>query len=333
MTTFQRAKVTQGATTLPSAYYTQADIFATECERIFYDRWFLVGRAEQIPQPGDYFLAQVVAESLILVRDRDQGVRGFYNVCRHRGTQLCNESAGHFANHIACPYHAWTYGLDGQLLAARLMQEVEGFNKKDFPLIAVAVTEWEGFLWVNLSPDPEPFAQAMAPLIDKFTPWQLPQLRVARRVDYDLKANWKLIFQNYGECYHCPLIHPALDRITPSNSGRNDLMEGPFLGGYMILDEGSLTLSQAAAAPAIATLSAADQKRVYYYSQMPNVLLSLHPDYVMVHTLWPVAPDRTLITCEWLFDPSHPGNPDDAVGFWDLTNRQDWLVKIGRAHV
>jgi Rieske 2Fe-2S family protein len=137
---------------------------------------------------------------------------------------------------------------------------------------------------------------------------------------------------NYSECYHCPLVHPALARISPPDSGRNDLSEGPFLGGYMTLNrpDGSMTLSGATPRPPLPGVAGRNRQRVYYYAIFPNLLLSLHPDYVMAHFLQPEGAGRTRILCEWYFDPETIARPDfdpqDAVAFWDLTNRQDWEV-------
>lgn len=330
--TFRRAAVEAGTRTLPGRYYAADEVFAAEQERVFARHWLCAGREERITRPGDYLLVNIAGESLILVRDREGVPRAFFNVCRHRGTRICTEERGHFGQSIQCPYHAWTYGLDGRLLAARHMQDVPDFDKHDYPLVAAEMVSWEGFLMLNLQAEPAPFEDVFAPLIDKWTVWRLPALRMARRIEYDVRANWKLIVQNYSECYHCPLIHPALDHLSPSTSGRNDLAEGPFLGGYMTLKHagGSMTMSGHTSWPPIGEVRGDELNRVYYYSLFPNMLLSLHPDYVMVHTLWPVSADRTRIVCEWLFDPAVMARPDfdpsDAVEFWDLTNRQDWHV-------
>ena len=148
-----------------------------------------------------------------------------------------------------------------------------------------------------------------------------------------MQANWKLLFQNYSECYHCSPVHPALVKLSPATSGENDLFEGPFLGGYMVMNEnaGSMTMSgHSCGIPVSDELDADDKHRVYYYSLFPNMLLSLHPDYVMFHTMWPDGPRRTRITCEWLFNPDtltdEKCDPDDGVRFWDMTNRQDWHI-------
>jgi Rieske 2Fe-2S family protein len=323
---------TVGAKTLPGRYFTSQEIFAAELERIYSERWLVVGRAERVQQAGDYFLATIGTESLILVRDGQGSVNAFFNVCRHRGTRLCTDESGRFSASIQCPYHAWTYGLDGRLLRVPLMDGTPGFDKSAYPLHRPALAEWEGFLLVNLSRQPEPFAEAFAPLLGKFSAWELPRLRVVERITYEVKANWKLIVQNYSECYHCPLIHPDLARKTPYRSGQNDLFEGPFLGGFMELNPGygSLTSSGRACAAPLSGISGGDLNRVYYYSIFPNTLLSLHPDYVMCHTLSPRSPGETTVVCEWMFAPGAGDRPDfdpgDAVSFWDKTNRQDWQV-------
>jgi glycine betaine catabolism A len=321
-----------GAHTLPGRYFTSPEIFALESEKIFQQRWLCVGRESQIARPGDYFLQQVGSESIIILRDRSDRVRAFYNVCRHRGTRLCEEHRGQFSGTIQCPYHAWTYTLDGRLIGAPSADTIEDFDKADWPLHQVAIASWEGFLFINLADDPEPFEEAYAPLTGRFSRFNLPSLTAYRRIDYQLACNWKFVVQNYSECYHCPLVHPALVKLSPPTSGENDLYRGPFLGGYMeIVDASeSLTMSGRSCGAMVGDLPDEDLKRVYYYSLFPNMLLSLHPDYVMYHTIWPRSPGATLVTCEWLFHPdtlTHPEfKPDDGVEFWDLTNRQDWHV-------
>lgn len=317
-----------GARALPGEFYTSPEIFREERERIFLRRWLCAGREEQVAQPGDFFVRAVGSESLVILRDRAGALRAFHNVCRHRGARLCESDRGKLPRTIQCPYHAWTYALDGRLLGAPSMDGVEGFDAADYPLHAVPVATWEGFVFVCLAEDPEPFERAFAPLIGRFARYNLPTLRAARRIDYDVRANWKLVFENYSECYHCAIAHPELAKLSPSESGENDLISGPFLGGYMTVASGGLSESGRACGIPVGDLPEDDLRRVYYYSIFPNTLLSLHADYVMVHTLWPESPGRTRIECEWLFHPdaaSQPGfDPDDGVRFWDTTNRQDW---------
>jgi Rieske 2Fe-2S family protein len=327
------------ARTLPQRYFVSPEVFAKEQEGIFSKHWVLVGHQNEIAHPGDYFVAEVAGESVIVIRPspREGGstregsaIRGFHNVCRHRGTRLCEENRGHLRA-IQCPYHAWTYALDGRLIGAPHMDDVPGFDKADYPLQPVKLELWEGFIFVCLSKPASPLRDWFAPLSGKFSHWNLPQLRSGGRIEYDVKANWKLIFENYSECYHCPGVHPALSKLTPYDSAENDLGDGPFLGGFMSIKGGhSLTMSGDACALPVGDIKAGDHHRVFYYSIFPNMLLSMHPDYVMVHQLWPRQSDRTLIFCDWFFNPvafNQPGfNPDDAVQFWDMTNKQDWHV-------
>jgi Rieske 2Fe-2S family protein len=196
---------------------------------------------------------------------------------------------------------------------------------------------WEGFIFVNLDDNPVPLEEWFAPLAGKFSHWNLPRLASVKRVEYDVKANWKLMFENYSECYHCPGVHPMLSKVSPYDSAENDLTEGPFLGGFMRINKGeSLTMSgEACAMPVAGKEHEQEQEeegkeRVFYYSIFPNMLLSMHPEYVMVHQLWPQSPERTLIVCDWFFHPDAAArddfNPEDAIEFWDVTNKQDWHV-------
>lgn len=333
MATFHKtaSSFRQGALTLPGEYYTGASVFARERDIIFASHWNCVGRASAIAGPGDYVLRQVAGESLILTRGHDGVARAFFNVCRHRGTRLCEDGTGHFTDTIRCPYHAWTYSVDGRLLGAPHMQDVEGFDREDYPLHAAALAESDGFLFVNIAADPSPFAEWFAPMRDRLQRVDCSTLKVGHRVTYDVRANWKLIFQNYSECLHCPVIHPELSAAIPYQSGANDLVEGPFLGGLMKIaaPNESVTMSGGVCGRPIAAASE-EHRRAYYYSVMPNLLLSLHPDYVNYYVLTPLAVDRTLVESEWLFSAANEGdprfNPDDAIAFWDIVNRQDWHI-------
>jgi Rieske 2Fe-2S family protein len=332
MEAFVKPQVGAGARALDARWYHAPDVFALEQERIFARDWICAGRTEQLERAGDFVLAEIAGESIIVVRAADGVLHAFYNVCRHRGTRLCTQPAGRFAGSIQCPYHAWTYALDGALIAARTMSDVPGFERAEHPLREASVAELDGFVFVSLAPRPEPFAQAFAPLIGRFARWNVGALCTARAIEYELACNWKLVFQNYSECYHCPLLHPQLDKLSPSDSGRNDLVEGPFLGGYSELRArgAGLTMTGTTARPPLGDVQGADLDRVYYYTIFPSLLLSLHRDYVMAHVVRPVAPDRTRVTCAWLFDPAVMQAPDfdasDAADFWDLTNRQDWAI-------
>jgi len=319
-----------GARTLAQRYFVSPEIFAGEQEKIFSRQWVLVGHQRQIAEAGDYFTAEVAGENLVIVRDKRGATRGFYNVCRHRGSRLIENRNGQCAA-IQCPYHAWTYALDGRLIGAPHMDETPGFNKADYSLGQAQLDLWEGFILVNLADSPAPLEEWFAPLAGKFSHWNMAALRSAKRIDYEVRANWKLIFQNYSECYHCLGVHPELSKVSPYDSAENDLTEGPFLGGFMrIAADKSLTMSGNACALPVGNFGDQDFRLVFYYSIFPNMLLSLHPDYVMVHHLQPQSPERTLISCDWFFNPKaferSDFDPDDAVKFWDMVNKQDWHV-------
>ena len=320
------------ARTLPAPYYTDAAYFRREMEALFARMWICAGRVEQVAKPGQYFVREVLGESIIITSNGAGRVRAFYNVCRHRGTKLCAEATGAFAGSIQCPYHAWTYDLDGRLIGAPHMDEVPHFDKREYPLHAVAADVWDGHIFINLSPDAQPLREQLAGLPEKFAPWRMQELRLGHRTVYDVQANWKLIIQNYNECLHCPNLHPALNKLSHYLSGENEPLRATYMGGRMDLRPGveTLTMDGKCSRAFLPGLSSEDVRRVYYYAIFPNMLLSLHPDYMMVHTLWPVAPDRTINICEWHFHPNELSrngfDPKDAVDFWDLTNRQDWHV-------
>jgi Rieske 2Fe-2S family protein len=338
------------AASLPSRYYVDPAVYERERARLFHARWLCAGREEEWPEPGAFALRDVAGESILVVRDRAGALRAFYNVCRHRGSVLCEAAAGRFPRHgITCPYHGWTYGFDGRLQGTPYMVRMPEFQKPDYPLYPVQTGRWGGFVWLNLAADPPSLRSELGGLWTYFDRYGLEGLRRAHRLEYDVAANWKLLVENFGECYHCPLIHPELNRGTPYLGGGAAPQEGERAwrgGAWMDLADGfaTLTLDGVPRRPPLPGLTAEDRRRVYYNTIYPNLFLSLHPDYVLTHTLWPVAADRTRIVCEWLFSPEAMAAPGftaaDAVEFWDLTNRQDWraceLTQRGnrsRAHV
>jgi Rieske 2Fe-2S family protein len=347
-------------TTLPRHFYADPEFYRAEIERFYFNRWICAGRADQIPNAGDYFTRTLGDESVIVSRDGSGAMRALFNVCRHRGTRLCDQTEGHFADRIRCPYHNWTYGLDGRLLAAPHMPP--DFNKDDYPLHRAGCDVWDGHVFVHLGQEgrgqdgrkaggqegrkaggpegrkaggPEgrkELREQLADLPERFAAWQMADLRLGRRIVYDVKANWKLIVLNYNECLHCPNLHPALNTLHHYLGADNVAPTACYCGGAMGFRDGVETMSmdgkrRRAYLPG---LSETQRQQVVYFSIYPNLLLSLHPDYVMTHTLWPRAHDRTEIVCEFHFHQHELTKPDfqaeDAVEFWDLTNREDWWI-------
>lgn len=317
---------------LPARYYTSEEYYERELDWFFRRMWVHVGREGDLARRGDFKVVSFAGESLIVVREDEERLSAFYNVCRHRGTRLCARESGTFAATIQCPYHAWTYGLDGALSAAPGMDRVEGFRLEDYALGRAELASWDGNVFIHLGDSPPSLASQLAGRDAQFRAWGMDELRVGKRIVYDVAANWKLIIHNYSECLHCPGVHPALQKLSHYLSGENEPAEPGVLGGRMRLREGigTLSLDGRLRRSCLPGLAEDECRFVYYYAFLPNLLLSPHPDYVMTHTLWPRSTGRTEIVCEWLFHPRDMAkddfSPDDAVAFWDLTNRQDWHV-------
>ncbi|MCI4352276.1 MAG: aromatic ring-hydroxylating dioxygenase subunit alpha [Thermoplasmata archaeon] len=316
--------------------YWDDSVLRTELDRFYYRNWLLVGREEQLPKTGDYLARTIGTESIALVRDKEGQVRGFQNVCRHRGTQLLEEPCGSGLKSIVCPYHAWTYALDGRLTGAGHMGNVQGFSKEDNSLFPIRVESAAGFLWANLDPKAGPLTSQLGPFLSRIAQFSMAQLRAGPTHTYTIEANWKLLVENYSECYHCAPIHPELNRITPYNTGDNDAFftegKGKFSGGYQTFagDYTSMTLSGYTRRPPLPGMTDEDRKRIYYYVLWPNTFFSLHPDYLMVHRAWPISPHQSLVENDFYFDPQAMAQPDfdpsDAVQIWDTINKQDWHV-------
>ncbi len=305
-------------------------------ERFYFNSWICAGRDSTIPNPGDYFLREVAGESIIIVRDSDSSVRAYFNVCRHRGTRMCSAAEGNLGSRIQCPYHGWTYALNGKLIGAPHMNfpstDLPNFSRDDYPLHSVAADVWDGHIFIHLGRHAPPLASRLADLPGKFSNWGMGDLMPYRRIVYDIKANWKLVVQNYNECLHCPLLHPALNQLTEYLGADNEPPAETYIGGSMGFRGGaeSMTLTGKRICDFLPALTESERRKVCYYTIFPNLLLSLHPDYIMLHTLWPLAVNRTQVMCEWHVHPSQLQNPvfdgSDAVEFWDLTNREDWRI-------
>jgi Rieske 2Fe-2S family protein len=314
---------------LPAEAYTSLDVYRWEQRHFLEGSWVCVGRAGPAG-PGDQTAVRAGSEGILLVRDEAGGVRAFYNACRHRGHQLleCGDAISRRA--IVCPYHAWAYGLDGKLKAAPRFGDLPDDDPVHEGLVPARVAEWHGWTFVNASGDAPDLAEHIGDLDALIAPYQPERLVPAATHEYVVEANWKIVVENYHECYHCPQIHPELCRVTPPQSGENYEPRGAWAGGSMDLKAHAETMSltgESRAAP-LPGLDESRKRRVFYFGLFPNLLISPHPDYVMTHRIEPLGPARTRIECQWLFAPEEierrDFDPSYAVDFWDLTNRQDW---------
>jgi glycine betaine catabolism A len=319
------------ALTLPAETYTSAAILRLEERALYFGQWICVGREADVPRAGDFRVLAVAGDSIILMRGQDSVLRAFFNVCQHRGSRLLDEDVGNLGARLVCPYHAWAYDTEGRLQVAPQM--APGFCKEDRGLIPVRLASWNGFVFVNADTAAPDFARALPDLPD-LARYRMQDLVCGRRYEYAVQANWKLIVENYSECYHCPGAHPQLHKLTELIGRSERAMESGscFNGGPMRLRDGVQTMSTSGASslPLIPGLSHDDSRYVYYYVIYPNILLSPHPDYVMTHYVTPLAADRSKVTCEFLFTQEavrQPGfDPSGITDFWDLTNKQDWAL-------
>lgn len=325
------------APTLPGVAYTSETVFEQELRRIFEREWVYAARADEITDKGDYLRTRVGHEDVLLVRGRDGQLRGFLNVCRHRGASLCLEATGRVGNAIRCPYHAWTYGLDGALITAPNWEAMASVDKAERSLIEVRAEIWNGLVWVNLSDDPIPLADYLRPQlehrlgdnIEVLARYDIGNLVVGKRISYDVEANWKLILENFQECYHCGTIHPELVEAIPAFQTSDISTHGYDTNGYSFADgRDAFSLSGKRQLPRLPHLVDGDDLRYFGMVLRSNAALSLTPDHVIVHRFEPVSASRTRAICDWLFprDVVESGVYDlsDAVALFDAVNRQDF---------
>ncbi|TLY97235.1 MAG: aromatic ring-hydroxylating dioxygenase subunit alpha [Gammaproteobacteria bacterium] len=327
--------------TLPSSWYRSESVFAVEKERIFCRDWVCVGREEELVQPGAFRVLDILGESIILLRNREARLRAFYNVCRHRGTRLCREPGaagagarlpgGISAGRITCPYHQWTYDLDGRLIAAPHLSGEPQFDKALFSLYPAQLEAWGGFVFLNLTPATAvPLQRQLAGIPVRLARYPLGELRIAHTIRYQVAANWKMICENYNECYHCAGVHPELCELVPAfreRGGANlDWLRGIAHrpGAYTFTKSGTTRRR------AFPTLNEDERLRHKGELLYPNLFLSLACDHVAVFILQPRSAAHTDITCHFLFEPFEIDKPDfepsDTTEFWDLVNRQDWAI-------
>jgi Rieske 2Fe-2S family protein len=307
---------------LPRELYVDDAAWARERERVLFATWACVGRLDDLglDSPGRLAVVDVVGESVVVTRD-DDGLHAAYNVCRHRGSQLVPREPGSepvcsAAGALRCPYHSWTYSLAGRLLKA--------------PLHPVGVEEWAGFVFVNLTPGAaEAFADGVARAAASLGNYDMGSLVTGLRLSYDVAANWKVLAENYNECYHCGPVHPELVRLVPAfGGGGTDLAweDGiPHREGAW-----TFTMSGTTNRAPLPGLSEAEKVRHKGELVYPNLLLSCSADHVAAFVLRPIAVDRTRVECSLLFARDAVAaadyDPSDAGDFWDLVNKQDWAI-------
>ncbi|MBA3430552.1 MAG: aromatic ring-hydroxylating dioxygenase subunit alpha [Actinobacteria bacterium] len=323
------------ARTLPAASYISEEVFDWEQKNLFDSTWVCAGRTSGLAAGGDQLARRVGSDEVLFVRGEDGALRGYFNTCRHRGHELLPCGDGPINRRsVQCPYHRWIYGLDGRFKGGPGLAAQAGFDRTDpeHSLVPVRLREWGGWIFVNISGDAPPFEETIGNLDELVGPYELDRLIPAVEHSYQVSANWKVINENYHECYHCGEIHPELCAVTPPYSGEDYAPTGAWVGGSMELMEHATTMSLTGESLGVPLRGLDDDalRTVHYVGLFPNLLLSPHPDYVMAHRMEPLGPGRTFIECTWLFPPEAlvaPGfDPSYAADFWDVTNRQDWTA-------
>jgi Rieske 2Fe-2S family protein len=323
---------------IPARYYYDPRHYERELEVFWYGMWVMAGREEEVSEPRDYKVVRIGTQSLVLVRDLDGRLRAFHNTCRHRGSILCTEEQGRLPGRsLVCPYHTWTYSLDGQLVGTPRQMESAGFDRAAYPLFKVAVDTWGGFVFVNLAGErAAPLGAALGDIPERFRNYGFADLRIGKRIVLDVRANWKLLFENFSECFHCPPVHPELCEIATLfwDAGAWDLRRDasgnpiPSVRPRYKPGAATLTMDGTARIPPFKGLTAEERTNLYQ-SQIfrPNLFLNVHPDYVNSHQMLPTGPESVRMIYDWLFEPESLQRPefdlDHYVALWDLTNRQD----------
>ncbi|MDZ5079207.1 aromatic ring-hydroxylating dioxygenase subunit alpha [Nesterenkonia sp. HG001] len=325
--------------TPPGDTYTDPEIFAQEQAAIFEKMWNCVLRADSLPSAGEWKKVTIGREEIIVVRTRRSGIAAYYNVCRHRGMRVCTTDQGR-SKTLQCGYHAWTYALEGELVAAPNLTSMPDVDNKAYGLRPVHVREWLGYVWVCLADIPPDFDQAVLGEVrtsfgevESIDNYGIENLACGDTKTYDVQANWKLIIENFMECYHCATIHPELTEVIPefaeglASQRENGEVHGAAFGseidGFTV--DGSSGVSEL---PAIAP----DQERKYYaITVRPQVFINTVPDHVILHRMFPVSESRTIVECDWLFLPEvveqiRAGSLDvsKSVELFHRVNQQDF---------
>ena len=307
---------------LPAAWYSDPAHYQRELEAFWYAKWIAVAREVELAAPGDWRVVKIGTQSIVLVRD--ERLKAFHNTCRHRGSILCTEEQGNFSRkRIVCPYHSWTYDLSGRLVATPRRMETPDFDMRDFPLFEVATKTWGGFVFVCLAKNPPPFE---APA--RFARYGFDKLRIGKRIVADVQANWKLLAENFSECFHCPPVHPELCRVVTAYQEAGAWGLRPSARAEYKAGATTLTMDGSSRFPAFENLNAEERKTLYIPEMvLPNLFFNIQPDYVNSHLMFPTGPQSVRIVYDWLFEPRHLPLADEDlahyVALWDITNRQD----------
>jgi glycine betaine catabolism A len=326
---------------LPAESYFDPRNYERELQRIWYRNWVYVGRSSEVKRKRSFATFELGDQRILLVRDDSDVLQAFHNTCRHRGAELCREPHGHLkSGQIVCPYHAWAYNMQGQLLRTTSKRHARGFEVGNFPLYKVQVREWNGFIFVALTDDPPPFEKLFDLPIDRLDAWPLKDLIVGHVLLKTIQCNWKIYWENYNECLHCPGVHPKLSQLVPIY-GRGLLEErddpywtvhtsddDPKFKGGLRSGAATWSLDGRATSSEFPNLSLQDRKAGHIYmTGLPSMFIVGHVDYVRVVRLRPLGPEQAELRVEYLFLPETLADPNfdlrNVVDFTDMVMTED----------
>jgi glycine betaine catabolism A len=329
---------------LPADVYFDPRQYERELQRIWYRNWVYVGRSSNLAAARSFRTFELGDQRVLLVRDDQGRLQGFHNTCRHRGAALCRETEGALrTGSIICPYHAWVYNLQGELLRTSSKAHASGFDVADYPLYRIHVKEWRGFIFVALTDAPPPFEKIFDLPLTQLDAWPLEELAVGHVLVKTVHSNWKIFWENYNECLHCPGVHPKLSQLVPIyGRGLMEERDDPqwnehaadadpkFKGG---LRHGASTWSLDGKTTGVPFPGLTDEDRKaghIYLTGLPSVFLVGHVDYVRVVRLLPLSPERTELRVEYLFSPQTLADPAfdmrNIVEFTNLVMTEDAAV-------
>ncbi len=347
-----RRPVSLAETLLPDAY-TSEEFFALERERVFGSGWVAAGCSARLREPGDVLVTEAAGRSIFVVRTQDGGLRAFYNVCRHRGTQLLAPDECRVKRYIRCPYHSWAYDHEGRCVGTPMftgsdipadqqpafdMGDVAAFDRADYGLLPLAVDAWGPLVFVNLDPGAAPLSEHLGDLPARTDGYRLDEWELARTAEYEIAANYKLVGENFMEYYHLPWVHPGLVKVSPIDAHHRWQGTGMYVGFCTTpiapdTDDGGW---QSGLAP-ISGLNDSDAASARFIWLFPNVAVNILPNHLFIIHARPVSPGLTHETTYLLTHPESTGAADteraveDIAGFWDAVNREDIGI-VERVH-
>lgn len=327
-----------GSSLMPSPagdVYTDPEIFRLEQQNIFETMWNCVIRADALPSAGEWKTITVGREEIIVVRTRKAGIQAYYNVCRHRGMRVCTTGEGKNKT-LQCGYHAWTYALEGDLVAAPNLTSMPDVNRQEYGLKPVHVREWLGYVWVCLADEPPSFEETVLGEVrtrfgevHSIENYGIENLQLGESKTYEVEANWKLIIENFMECYHCATIHPELTEVIPefadglASQRKNGEIHGASFGG----DIEGFTVDGSSGVSSLPAIAPAQDRKYYAITVKPQVFINTVPDHVIIHRMFPTSESHTTVICDWLFLPEVVEQGLDiskSVELFHRVNQQDF---------